>query len=869
MNQAALIQQLISQMLGYVPGVGPLLDQFSPMLTQWLSPSSSMANRFIWADAGETLSNTAVRNLNDVIDGSFGNRAAASSSELHLRALDQFNRMLNPGRSKEEIRTMSEAMANNPMNLISLGMSQLDPYGANQGMAEATKLASTIQRVSGGPVSLKGAQYAADISETIFGKDGKSGMVKDIIDNPKLYGNMKISEVMQVGQELIRTDSTGFNNNGKFDSAKFKQSIKSMSQALQPWKDIFGTDIPELMNQLEALTGQGISVQRSTLKASGSRMASVMQATGANVQNIAAYKQVLASSMQDPTMSNRASLGAHSVASDMIMGTANSGRMSMTTAEFQQEAGTFYSRSAASKFADNYALAYAKWSNETKEAGFQAAGTMRRKAYEESIANGNSHEAASKHADRVVREKYADLYSEYDKNVARGMTHEEAEQAASETIKTRMFEKKYNDLLAQGYSRDEALRRASGAKSSADYEVYRNTKAHLDTLKSGDSARRARDEIMRETRKGFIKDYIDNEGQYKAGSAEVRSKLGKLSDTDFNEFMGMTKDDKVEFLQKKGIIDNKTSREEAFRIVNDIQAAYGKSFTAATGQYTTGERASTIAQTYVNEKKNEVKAQEYEKFSDAVRRLSAPDGMQGLLKTIEESDGKANVTDLIKSYTGGVDILDAVIEAGMFKDKDGKVTSKLNTKAIRNAAHFALNNYATLATEYKDIYNDINNGNDPVARERGMKTMAALGALGQRQLAAMSPEQRGEFIAKIKGRAASAGKDTDMEALAKDTYIDYKLGSTIERYEKNASKPQKAALKAIRNMLENSTTTSVDQVMDMAKKMGLDHDTATKIIKESGISDVDGTEPLARLCNVLEGLAGNIKDLINNLPVGA
>jgi hypothetical protein len=151
--------------------------------------------------------------------------------------------------------------------------------------------------------------------------------------------------------------------------------------------------------------------------------------------------------------------------------------------------------------------------------------------------------------------------------------------------------------------------------------------------------------------------------------------------------------------------------------------------------------------------------------------------------------------------------------------------------------------------------------------------MAALGFLTDRNLGSMSEDQRKEFITMIRNRSdgnknPNLNPNTDMSQLAKDTYIDYKLGKWLDEYGKDKSpRVRNKEIPRIKQILARSTTTTVDDIMTLGDKAGIKHELMSRAVKESGISDVDGVEPLSRLCAVLDGLAKSLKDLVDNLPM--
>lgn len=365
-NINTLIQDMLNKLFGAIPGVGPILSNFvTPAISNYLAPADSPINDFIWGDNQTTAS---LAYLDALHNKAWKKQDSKVSDEVTLKIHKAYHKILNPDATDEQITNMAKVSMDSIFSIPSIFSSYIDPYGMSEGTSVARNVAAMLQNRGAG-YNIQGATYARQIRDTIFGdSDRKSrGIIADIVDNPSEYGNMSVADVMSIGRELATTRNYNTKYN-TFDSTKFKTDIQELSRALEPWKAIFGDDIPKLMNQLEALTGKSVGLQADTLKSSASRILSVLHTTGANIQHIAAYKDTISPVLMDPTMQHRASLGAHNIASDMVLGLSNTSFASFSTEEFQRLGGLYYTGTARSKFADTFALAYAAWVDKQKDA---------------------------------------------------------------------------------------------------------------------------------------------------------------------------------------------------------------------------------------------------------------------------------------------------------------------------------------------------------------------------------------------------------------------------------------------------------------------------------------------------------------------
>lgn len=488
MNQNELLVQLIQRLLSFLPAGNMLSSLVSAPVANWLSPESSMANTFMWPGQGQTMNMVATNFMDRMLQQSFNSTANKFSKEQEIRALTEYHRMLNPDKSDEELLGLAQNSAKNFFDVGNILYNTLDPYKLKVGLSRAGGVAS-ILHMREESIGLKGAEYARSVSQGIMGNHENS-LVRDIIDNPSLYGNMSVADAMAVGREIALTDRSGFKKaDGTFDSDRFKNRVKEVSRALEPWKDIFGKDVPELLNQLEALTGTSIGASSSAdIQSLGNRMTAILGATGAKVQHIAAYRDALANNLVDPTMTSRSILGAAAIAGDMTLGMANLSVSHLTNSQMQQLVGKIYSGTGSSKFTDRYALAYARWANSKND----------------------------------------------------------------EELNPDEFREQVMARIAAGDSNTEALLSVSGASSLSELGAYRDTERYLNMIKTG-RANQVNMDVTDVKARNSAMAFYTSENYGSNFSQKAKDYLQGLSREEYIKFMAMDRDDKEGVLASMAI----------------------------------------------------------------------------------------------------------------------------------------------------------------------------------------------------------------------------------------------------------------------------------------------------------------------------
>ena len=789
MNENAVLQYLIQKLLSYIPG-GNLLSAFiAPGASNWLSDPASMANKLIWPGQNQSLRATAFNYMDGLRNAGYSRASKDFSDAAQLTALIEYKRMLNPNASDAELRNMAQQEAANPFSPGSVFYQLADPYGMNTALPAAQQLASTIHK-RGSDFTLEGSNYARQVRDAIFNKD--NGILNEIVNNPGMYGNLSATDVMQLGRELVLTTQGGFKGaDGKFQADEFKTRLQTLSKSIEPWKDIFGKDIPELLNQLEALTGMSAGSLSVDVGALGHRMIGIMGATGARIQNIAAYKDALASNLIDPTMSNRSVLGAAALAGDMTLGLANLSLNTMTTQDLQTSAAKFYAGTARSKYAERFALAYAKWADDNPE------GTT---------------------------EQFQEILR---KNMASGMSHQDA-------------------LLA-----------ASGAGSLRELDIYKGSDAYLNAVQSGAGFNMTREVFINNANQDFMNRFtVNNWASLSKLSEGQRAALIQEISRDQSNVLSMSYDEMTKWVMDK----TGTNTASARNIANDIRTQAMMSIGAGNV-----EEARSMYATYVNEQEQAKQAETMAQFSTAVSALRGPGGIRGVLQTLRDSGGKANVSDIIKGYRGGVDVIDAWMETF----RDSSVDLPEGYEGVMHAGlNFALNNYADIGEggRFEEVGSMLRSG-DAKTMMQGYKIASGLEALGQGTLSKMSDAEI-KYVSSILGSVER--NDANFGEIARDAFIDSRLFKVHE----DASSGVTSEMVKRAQLLTGGMITSKDDFIkayihdavgdnatDEAKKQATEE--ATNIWKQMQIGDIDGIDPLQKILATIEQIPEILTQIFN------
>lgn len=795
------IADMIHAIFGMVPG-GQLLEQFlSPMISTWMMGNSPLKS-FVWPSDGQTAGNAYYNYYNRLFTQQWSTSGAAATA--NTQALTAYYKATNPGKSPAEIANMVAAAQANPFSIPGMMYSLMDPYGVNAGMPMMTSLATALQ-TRGAQFGIEGAYTASTINDALF---GTNGMVTDIINNRAAYGGLDVAQVAAVGREVLNTGGANYFTVGKdnkisLDAARFKDAVQQMSQDIAPWTDIFGKDIPKLLTQLEALTGQSAALQAGTLKTSAHRLLAVMNTTGASIQHIAAYRDALSPALIDPTGSARTIMGAHSIAEDMILGLSNTGLNTLTTQEFQQIGGSFFGATAKSEFTDDYSLAYAAWRR--SDAG---------------------------------------------------------RQIASESAAMEEFRKLYRARLSgNGGNTYDALTSLAGVRSMADLDRYRNTDEYLASARAGAGAAEARESSIRRAIAGF-----------QSGNADTLNKLGLDSPDKIREFMLKSRNEQEKIIQEKLGLDNHAALGVADTLLNDFRLTMN----SAGFELRNEEEARAILQADTNYQQQNARAQERQKLMDMMSKLAPSDrGLSAVLNKINAEDYNGDWREQIKTYLGG-DNLASQLVLGYLNGVGGTQLSQEERELIANAGQFIADNYGSLATTYKDIYDDFTGG-DAAARMAAVKKFGDL-QRASKPIGNLSTSERTAFMAefaKLYADDAFLGKSDDERAKAvRQLAYQQRVKSMYDPNNDKAAAYQKMGIdqadekQALAELVALATSTNPNERIDLSDTKAVrayleshkafkgeddDKKTIEAILKTLG-GVTDDRPPIARVEELLENI---------------
>lgn len=163
------------------------------------------------------------------------------------------------------------AMSNmlNPMNLAATALSMSQDFRGmdrelktgmlNSGIMTHMELPGAAGALSDSQKRLiygaKGeAAYAAEQGEARTNAvAANKGLMKDFAMNPGQYGGFGAQGVGQIGAEMARTGAIDYGKLGK--GGDISKQVQKMTKALDPLRELFGDDIPKLMEMLDKSLG--------------------------------------------------------------------------------------------------------------------------------------------------------------------------------------------------------------------------------------------------------------------------------------------------------------------------------------------------------------------------------------------------------------------------------------------------------------------------------------------------------------------------------------------------------------------------------------------------------------------------------------
>ena len=302
-------QQMLNGVLGGTP-LGPLVPMMTPYLNQmlglqgpgWRNPimdsmvfsnmtpygtyMSQMQNRFnrVANDALNRQSNAARRGWLENIGRTMMSFDSWKQTELgqQYAAATTDEKIL---RQHYEDYISNEAIGRDGW-LAQAGYKFLDPEGYEAARNYLSMAGANLIR--NGSVAGRRSAYmqARAVGGMFLDKNGKFDF------NSADYGFMNIGEASAIAAAITK-DTDLFSDAG-FNSAKIKeateklrQKVQDYTKALSPLKDIFGSDIPQMITTLENISGQKFSqMDSATMALLSSKISIGMQVGGYDINQV-------------------------------------------------------------------------------------------------------------------------------------------------------------------------------------------------------------------------------------------------------------------------------------------------------------------------------------------------------------------------------------------------------------------------------------------------------------------------------------------------------------------------------------------------------------------------------------------------------
>ena len=273
--------------------------------------------------------------------------------------------------SEEDIRAAAQGVDSNA--LYQAGYALLDPKGMRETASYMSLASSNMIR----PALARGDRDSFAKTKTLIG-----GMFQDATGafsyDKSEYGNMEAKETAALTAALTRdTDflsGVDLNSTKSLESAasRLKDKVKEYAQALSPLKDIFGSDMNELLTSIEEISGQTIAQMGPARARDIATLVTDRTSTGRyGVGELVAMKELITAkfgSMENLSPmarlhATRASVMALDFASGSVLPS------NMSKADFVNAASNFAISTISSPAAEFIDQAYSIWANDRTKAG--------------------------------------------------------------------------------------------------------------------------------------------------------------------------------------------------------------------------------------------------------------------------------------------------------------------------------------------------------------------------------------------------------------------------------------------------------------------------------------------------------------------
>lgn len=282
----------------------------------------------------------------------------SQSEEGRGKTLEQYN---------DFMRNRAEGMADNQALGFLLNMVGFDPEGINEARTYLSKAGANLvrHRKSLGDIS---AFTASRAMRNVF-SDEEGNLTYDKRD----YGYMTMGETSAVIAALTRdidffntpdVQNAGSNvNKIKVATENIKKAAQEYTQALSPLKDVFGSDIPAMIQALEQMTGRRFTQMSSEqIGAASRRIMAGAEAGRYTLKQLTTVENQVENAiygMDVPIINDISALAQ----AQTILGITNTGMIpsSMSAHRFEQLAADRVMRTSNSRGATAVNQAYALW----------------------------------------------------------------------------------------------------------------------------------------------------------------------------------------------------------------------------------------------------------------------------------------------------------------------------------------------------------------------------------------------------------------------------------------------------------------------------------------------------------------------------
>lgn len=216
---------------------------------------------------------------------------------------------------------------------------------------------------------------ARAVGNMFMGPDGKFNFDKTE------YGYMNIGEASAVAAAITKdTDlfsDAGFDTNKIREATeKLRKKVQDYTRALSPLKDIFGTDVPAMIDAIEGISGQKLSqMDAGSMERLSARIAASMQVGGYDIKQLGAMTTQMRGAIGKMAVPFTHELAAGTQAMTVLDATASGmAPAAMTKMRYDNNVGEMVLRTSNSQGAEYLNFAYAAWKDrdENKNKDFNA-----------------------------------------------------------------------------------------------------------------------------------------------------------------------------------------------------------------------------------------------------------------------------------------------------------------------------------------------------------------------------------------------------------------------------------------------------------------------------------------------------------------